>query len=284
MLFRSITAFMFIMGAVTIFSSCQKEQVRTGTTQYDRVVTSQEQRAAEELMEDLPNFAVYNEEENKLYTFDPKTRDFSFSTPNSDWNFSNQDGVEYVSNGNQGWVIIPVFNFGANSGGTIVAGNSVLDVDYTFCFSASEEALGLDLFGYGGDLTGVSVVVGIAGNFEALMDGDVDEDADFTDFFHGFAAYYVYANEAQGSYDILNWFDNVDEDVDTLAEQGFAYVIDWIGPGIYFSSDGTLNVSGGSITFNGEYLGITDFALDFEDDEDGFDFGYVSGFGTLGCN
>ena len=66
MLFRSITAFMFIMGAVTIFSSCQKEQVRTGTTQYDRVVTSQEQRAAEELMEDLPNFAVYNEEENKL--------------------------------------------------------------------------------------------------------------------------------------------------------------------------------------------------------------------------
>ena len=159
-----------------------------------------------------------------------------------------------------------------------------MDIDFTFCFAASDEALGLDLFDFGGDISGVSTVIGIGGDFEALANGDVDEDADFTDFFDGFAAYIVYANEAQGTYEVLNWLNDLDEDPDFLEDKGFGYVFDFQNEGLYFSSDGALSVQGGDITFNGEYLAITDFIFSFGEDDDDISFDYVSGYGTLGCN
>ncbi|MDP4588750.1 MAG: hypothetical protein NWS86_11285, partial [Flavobacteriales bacterium] len=211
---------------------------------------------------------------------------FDFSQPSDGWDFSNSDEVQYVTDDNGGLLIIPVFAFGGNTGGgTIVAGNSALNVDYTFCFSASEEALGLDLFDFGGDFNGISGVIGIAGDFDALANDEIDEDADFTDFFQGFAAYFVYDDEASGSYNVLNWLEDLEDEEADNDETAFAYVIDFVEPGIYFSADGQLTVSGGQIAFNGEYLAITDFFLDFGDEEEGdLSFDYVSGFGALGCN
>ena len=270
------------LAAIILFAaSCQKAE-ETGTFYPRQDVTAQEKRAAEDLMENLPEFVFWNPETNEAYKFDINNRNFSFATPNDGWNYSGTEEIIYVED--EGLVVITVPSFGANTGGTIIAGSSALDVDYTFCFSASDEALGLDLFDFGGELSGVSVVLGIAGDFEALMEGEVDEDADFFDIFHGFAMYVVYADTAQGTYEILNWLDEIDEEPDNLADKGFSYVIDFAGEGLYFSSDGTLTVSGGSVTFNGEYLAITDFLLDFGDDDDDLSFGYVSGYGTLGCN
>lgn len=283
MQFKLVHQLFFLAGILIFAASCKKAE--TNGVVYTKTVSDHEKRAAMELMNNMPDVIYYDQVHDKAYKFDIQNRDFSFATPNDGWNFSGPTGeIIYAEDGS--YVVITSPQFGSNSGGgTIIAGNSALDIDYTFCFSASDEALGLDLFDFGGEISGVSTVIGIGGDFEALMDGDVDEDADFTDFFHGFAAYIVYANEAQGTYEVLNWLNDLDEDPDFLDDKGFGYVFDFQNEGLYFSSDGTLSVQGGDITFNGEYLAITDFILSFGEDEDeDISFDYVSGYGTLGCN
>lgn len=274
-------------GLILFAAGCKKAELDENRSfqANSKTVSAEDQRTAMELLERVPTIGFWDVENGNLYKFNTQTRDFDFSQPSDGWDFSNSEDVQYVTDNNGGLLIIPVFSFGGNTGGgTIVAGNSALNVDYTFCFSASEEALGLDLFDFGGDFNGISGVIGIAGDFEALADGDVDEDADFTDFFQGFAAYMVYDDEASGSYNVLNWLEDLeDEDVDN-DEAAFAYVIDFVEPGIYFSADGQLSVSGGTINFDGEYLAITDFLLDFDEEEGDLAFDYVSGFGALGCN
>lgn len=274
-------------GLILFAAGCKKAELDENRSfqANSKTVSAEEQRTAMELLERVPTIGFWDVENGNLYKFNTQTRDFDFSQPSDGWDFSNSEDVQYVTDNNGGLLIIPVFSFGGNTGGgTIVAGNSALNVDYTFCFSASEEALGLDLFDFGGDFNGISGVIGIAGDFEALADGDVDEDADFTDFFQGFAAYMVYDDEASGSYNVLNWLEDLDDEDADNDEAAFAYVIDFVEPGIYFSADGQLSVSGGTINFDGEYLAITDFLLDFDDEEGDLSFDYVSGFGALGCN
>lgn len=271
---------------ILLASGCKKEQVTDVSYHHlNKTVSIEDQRAAERMREKMPEIGVWDNDRGLLYKFNLQTREFDFSTPNDGWNFSNSNDVEFVEYPQGGGiVVIPLASFGANTGGTVIAGSSALDVNYTFCFSASDEALGLDLFDYGGDFDGVSLVLGIAGDFDALAEGDVDDDSDFTDFFQGFAMYIVYDDEAQGSYEVLNWLNDLEEDPDYLADHCFSYVLDFTGGGgLYFSSEGTVNVSGGSMTYSGEYLAFENFIFDLDEEEDPT-FGYVSGYGTLGCN
>jgi hypothetical protein len=275
-----------LIAALVFLGSCTKEEVGGGgymATSATKTLDSDDIRMARQMMERMPEIGVWNEERGVLYKFNLQTREFSFADPNPGWNFSNNDGPTYIEGDNGGILIIPSWSFGGNTGGTVVAGSSAINIDFTFCFSASDEALGLDLFDYGGNFDGISMVLGIGGDFEALAEGNVDEDADFTDFFHGYALYFVYDNEASGSYDILNWLEDLEEDEDFLDGNGFSYVIDFQNFNLYFSADGTLNVSGGEMTFNGEYLGILEL-LESLDDEDEVDVELVPGFGTMGCN
>lgn len=237
------------------------------------------------LMHNMPDIGIYDERTDRILTFNPGSRNFSFSSPNPGWNYSNSSGPVFVPASEGGGVlIIPAFSFGANTGGTVVAGSTALDINYTFCFSASDEALGLDLFDFGGDFTGVSIVLGIAGDFEALADGDVEgEGGDFGDWFQGMAMYVVYANEASGSYSILNWLEDIDEDPDDLADKGFSWVVDFQNFNLYFSANGDLSVSGGEMNFSGEYLGLAELFEELDDDGD-LEFNLVPGFGTMGCN
>lgn len=274
-----------LFAVITLAASCGK-QATEGTGYYPREIKVEDAdlRMAQEMANNLPEIGIYNEETETIYRFNLQTRDFSFADANDGWNFSNSDGPVFVESPEGGGVlIIPSFSFGANSGGTVVAGSSAIDIDYTFCFSASDEALGLDLFDYGGNLDGISLVLGIGGDFEALMDDEFDEDADFSDFFHGYAMYFVYDNEASGTYEILNWLDDIEGDLDDLDQKGFSYVLDFQNFNLYFSADGTLNVSGGEMSFTGEYLGLLEIFESLEEDED-VDFDLVSGFGTMGCN
>jgi hypothetical protein len=275
--------FLAIAAGLLIFASCSKEQLGTNPNGPQTSLSLEQQRQVEQMMGNLPEIGVWNEERGQLYKFNLQSREFSFADPNDGWNFSNSEGPEfYQYEGGGGILVIPSYSFGANTGGTVVAGESALDITYTFCFSASDEALGLDLFDFGGNFDGISMVLGIAGDFEALVEGDVDENADFTDFFQGFALYFVYDNEAQGSYDILSWFDNLEDDLDNLNQKGFGYLIDFVNFSLYFTSEGTLNVSGGTINFTGEYFGIMEILDSLEGDD--IDFDFVPGFGAMGCS
>lgn len=275
--------------AIIALAGCSKQESTSASGVSNAVIsnksdlTVEQQRKVEQLVSNMPDIGVLSEDGETLYRFNPNTREFSFGAPNDGWNFSTAEGPVFVpADQGGGILIIPAFSFGGNTGGTVVAGSSALDINYTFCFSASDEALGLDLFDYGGNFDGISMVLGIAGNFEALADGDVDEDAEFTDFFQGFAMYFVYDNEASGTYDILDWFDDLENDLDDLENHGFSYVIDFVNFNLYFSAEGTLTVSGGEMSFTGEYFGILELLDSLDDEEVEFDF--VPGFGTMGCS
>ena len=274
--------------AIMALAGCAKEEYSGGGVSSvhldaNREPSTEQIRQIEEMMANMPEIGVLSDDRSTLYRFNLQTREFSFASPNDGWNFSSDDGPVFIpADGGGGILIIPAFSFGGNTGGTVVAGNSALDINYTFCFSASDEALGLDLFDYGGNFDGISMVLGIAGDFEALADGDVDEDADFTDFFQGYALYFVYDNEASGTYNILDWFENLEDDVEDLEDNGFSYVIDFVNFNLYFSTDGTLTVSGGEMSFSGEYFGILELLESLEDEE--VDFDVVPGFGTMGCS
>jgi hypothetical protein len=283
---KTVFAVVVLALSSSFFTGCKKEQVTGNMPAPGRAVTvnSDQSRMIRDMVGRVPVIRIYDEANHRFIDIDFEKRNFSFSDPNPGWNFSNSDGVvwEPASSGG-GILFIGAGVFGSNTGGTIVAGSTSLDINYTFCFAASDEALGLDLFDTGGNLSGISGVIGIAGNFEALLEGDIDDDAEFTDFFQGFAAYFVYDNEASGSYEILNWFEDLEMGLDDLDQKGFGYVFNFAQFSLYFSYSGSLNVSGGSIGFNGQYLALEnlgEFLLDFDEDPD---VSIVPGFGVMGC-
>lgn len=279
-----------LLAAGAMFS-CTKEKARVGGSA--PVTLSKEDRAME-LAHNIPVMRVVDEDRNrfidvdfnkqKLTVKDATDRDFNFGDPNPGWSFSNSNGVNYVANadGSGGVLWISAESFGGNSGGTVVAGSTTLSIDYSFCFSASSSALGLDLFDSGASLDGISGVVGIDGDFDALLGGDVDSTSSFTDYFNGFAAYFVYDNEAQGSYPILNFLDDLSSN--DLDDKGFSYVLGFQEGNFYLSDSGTLDVNGGSMTFTGEYFGLEGLFDSLFDGGEDVEFVTVSGAGSMGCN
>lgn len=288
---NTITAGMAVI-VLAFTTSCSKDEdtVRgsdNGPAQVHAIKDKDTQDQIDRIGKEITKVGIYNETMDKFIVIDPNnSKDFSFSDPNPGWNFSNSSQVEFVPAPQGGGILfIGPGSFGENAGGTVVAGNSSVNINYTFCFSASDEAIGFD-FGAGGpELDGLSVVIGIGGDFEALTTGEFEEEDDIFDFFTGIAVYIVYDNEASGNYPILNWFEDLTEDPDDLQDNGFAYVFAFQEPaGIYFSQSGSLNVSGGEISFDGVYWGITGNIFDWFDTEDEFEYVEVDGFGTMGCN
>jgi len=276
---------------VGLFSCQQKDEALTGSGSGYHVndrperLNAQQEQQVHDLIQNVSDVKIWDENRNRMYNFDVLNRDFSFSDAgDGGWNFSDNDVVWDPAPEGGGTLFISSSALGGNTGGTVVAGSSALDITYTFCFSASEEALGMDLFDYGINMDGISMVIGIAGDFEALMNDEVDEGSEFTDYFQGFAVYFVYDDEASGNYDILDWFDSLEDDVLDLSDNGFAYLLDFVEMGLYFSSDGTLNVSGGQMQFDGEYFALTSFLTSTSDEDDDYSFAFVPGFGIMGCN
>lgn len=296
---KSATA-VFAVAALLFSTGCTKED-NYGTppdssVQGSQIVDRRTQEDIKDFSERMPAISWYNSTMNKIITVDPKSeqKSFSFSDPNPGWNFSDASETYWAPAPQGGGILfIGSGSFGTNSGGgTVVAGQNSLNIASTFCFSASEEALGLDIGGFGGpDFDGISGVIGIAGDLEALSTGEFDEESNIFDYFQGMAYYVVYDNEASGNYDILNWFDNLAEEPDDLGGNGFSWVYsfsesEWA---LYFSQNGSLNVSGGSMNFEGNYFGLI---LDIDDifSENGgdiVDLEFVQnqfGIGQMGCN
>ncbi|MFK7755537.1 MAG: hypothetical protein AB8B53_01255 [Flavobacteriales bacterium] len=277
-----------ILCAITaaLITSCTKEAPQAGLYGTPIDMDKYKKRALE-LVEEIPDIGVYDRVNDRMIMVNFNTKSFSFADPNSGWNFSDDDDLTYVDNPEGGGILyVGSSSLGGNTGGTLVMGTSTLDITYTFCVSVANEALGLDVFfDNESDFDGFSIVMGIAGDFEALENGDIDEDSNFYDYFQGIAWYYIYDNEAQGNYDVVDWFDNFDqEDYSGFGDKGFACAIDFQDFDVYFSVDGTITVSGGSMNFNGSYFGLLNLADSFfGDDIDQVDAEIVDGFGIMGC-
>lgn len=275
--------------AAGLLVSCSKENINGGVKPVKSEITDKGTRdAMKEMADKLPAIGIYNHTMDKVIVFDhkdPHAKNFTFVNPGPGFNYASSNGGQWVYTDQGEFYVITEPSAGLGSGGgTVVCGNTSLDIDIAFCFSYDEEATGLDLFDFG-DISDVAGVVGIAGDFEALMSEDFsEEDADPFDYFEGFAYYLVYAENLQNdSYEVLNWFEDLDQDPEELDGFGFAFVIAFQQEGIYMSSEGDLTVNGASIGFNGSYFGIEDFFGFYEGEDDEPSFVEVPGFGTMGC-
>lgn len=283
--------------ALVIITSCKKSNMGPGgsgskiTDQNEQTVQQLAQRA----MDKISEIKIVKETDgNKINgkvigTINMRSGGFTFADGNEGFNFSSSNGVEYVSTSGGGILFISAGSFGGNAaGGTVQAGTSSLQINYTFCMSADDSSMNLNFFGP--SFTGVSMVLGISGNFEDILNGTAT-DSTIMDAFNGMAMYVIYSDEASGNYPIVNWIANADSINnsdnlgDLFANKGFAWVLDFKKPGIYFSSEGELNVSGGSIGFTGKYLAILpEEGKDFFDLGGDIEFQEVDGLGVMGCN
>lgn len=278
-----------------LFSSCTKEETtarsQASTSPKTITLNEEQQRTVETAASRIPTIRLYNEVQNKFIDFNVGSRDYVFTDPDEGFSFTDpdQNGVMLYSDGEASYVVfsVGVGVAGQGGGGIVVAGNTALNMDVTICVSLEEVADGdgmTDIFdtGFGWDEFGA--VIGIAGDFEGLADANYDsEDFDPFEFFHGYAAYYVLSDDLSGSHDVFDWLEATgEEDYDDLAT---SFVMDFQNEALYFATDGTVTVSGGTMTFNGEYLALEDFFLDFFDESGAEpEVSVVSGYGSMGCN
>jgi hypothetical protein len=289
---RAMAAGALAFGAV-VFTGCQKEEItnKVGNPMAGSkkvTLTEAQIRQVREISAKIPMVRLHDEVNGRYMDIN------IYERWNRDWTFANPyEGAEYSESGS--WVSadgeeMVVFSVnattsGAGGGGTVVAGNTTLNIDYAFCFNIDVQAVGLDLFDFGGSFDGVSGVIGIAGDFEALANDELGEEPDFEDFFEGFAAYIVYDSQANGTYEVLDWFEDLEGGSDDLADNAFSYVLDWSNFGLYFSSAGTITASGASLNFQGEYLSLLDFVLTLDEEgEEEMEAEFVEGLGQMGCN
>lgn len=271
-----------------MLTGCTKEPAAR-PLQVDRITDLSLQQRLLDKAARLPAIGIYNRTMEKVIVFRHNvdgSRSFNFvDPPGTGINFASSNGGQWLWSESQGMMILtePSAGLGAG-GGTVVAGNASLDIGLAVCFSIDDEAVGMDLFDTGvGDVAGV---IGIAGDFDALINGDFTSGEDeIFDFFHGFAYYLVYADQLSNtSYEVLNWVEDLDQPEAELEDFGFSFVVSFQnGGGIYISKEGELTVNGGSIGFNGNYYAIEGVEF-FENGEEDADFSVVPGFGTMGCN
>ncbi|HMN05857.1 MAG TPA: hypothetical protein PKD45_09030 [Flavobacteriales bacterium] len=273
-----------------LFTACSKEPVNN-PGQLGTHVTQTEKQKIQEMLGKLPSVGIYNRTMDKILVFkrNGDGRSFSFTTaPSNGINFASSNGGQWVWTEDGGMVILtePAAGFGGG-GGMVVAGNSMLNIDIAVCFSVGEEAMGGGLFGP--DMGEVAGVIGISGDIEALANGDFDENEDdIFDYFHGFAYYFVYTDHLNnGSYEVMNWLEELgsdDEEEPEFHDVSFAFVVDLQGENgaVYISKDGNINISGGTMEFNGNYYGLTGVGF-FDGEGEVEDVTVVSGYGAMGC-
>lgn len=293
--FKLIAATLTV-GAALAFTGCSKdEEVRTGkATRSTGSVTlsNAEVRDLAEAVKRVPKLRFYNPNTNQFIDMDFGTRDYEFADPEDGFSFSDPDanGTMFYTDNDGSYIVFSVGGGSSTSdgSGTVVAGETVLNMDYVICLSAEQiEADGEspDIFETGFEWDEFGIVLGFSGDFEALAEADTEsEDFDPFEFFNGYAAYYVLSNELVGNYEIFDWF--AFEDGDTSAEDfAFAFVMDFSNLNLYFANGGNLNVSSNSMNFNGTYLVLSDFFDAFLDGEETEDptFEEVSGYGEMGC-
>ena len=221
----------------------------------------------------------FDEKNNRHVDFDVRKRTVSF---NKVWSFANpQPNTIYASGG--GFVIYLSSSSASWGYGTpthtVNAGSTTLQVQ-TICLAVDASAYAAMFAGQTGQLpyTGISVVMGLDADFSLLANSS---STNFGNYFSGLAYYLVYDSPASGSYNAIDW-----TNLTTLFpnQQGFAMVFSFDTQNnfgaFYFSKDGQFNVSGGDISFNGNYWGIE---IDFMNINPNLSYNTYAGSGTMGC-
>lgn len=264
-----------------LFTSCNKDDSDTGVSQEIPKST------LTKIAKSIPKVKLADNSDKRTFvdnqgvTYVDNGDGFTFANSNGP-TFSTSSGLVFSEEAGRPVAVLDPSSSGLGGGGTVVAGETSLDIDIAVCFGADEEGLGIGPdFGF----DGVSAVFGISGDFESLLNEDQSDDSDPEDFFDGFAAYMIFDDNADGTYDVLN-LDELEAEEEPTGIS-FAYVLDAKKGIMYISKSGKLTVSGGSISFSGDY-----YVLDFSSlDEDSDDFEslednwkVVSGFGQMGCD
>jgi len=290
-----------VTGSVIFLTGCTKDSVETTTgltpsnVEVKKVkLNSDQSRDVQEMYAKMPKLRYWDDAHSRFIEMNPETRDLVFVDPDAGFNFDDPDGngamVYTDGDGNYLVVSAGIGVAGQGGGGIVVAGSSTLNMDVTVCLSADAVAEG-DGYGnlFGGDTgwSNFSAVFGISGDFEGLADADTESsDFDPFEYLHGFAEYFVFSDDVNGSHEVFDWMeDDGTEDLDDLAS---SFVMDFSNFNLYFASGGSIDVSGGTMNFSGTYLEITDLFESFlEDDglgDDEPEVNEVSGFGSMGCN
>ncbi|MBX2982091.1 MAG: hypothetical protein KF843_05450 [Flavobacteriales bacterium] len=274
---------------VLVTTSCNKESVTMPNPASGTSITDMNlRRQIWDMGQKVPSVGIYNRTMNEILVFTSAkdgSRSFSFTTAPADGiNFATSNGGQWVWTEDGGMVVLtgPQAGLGAG-GGLISAGNTTLDINIAVCFAVGEDALGGGLFGP--DMGEVAGVIGISGDIDALMNGDFSEDEDPFQFFHGFAYYFVYADQlSDTSYDVLNWVEDLDQPEDELENFSFAFIISFQNDGgIYLSKEGSINVSGGTMEFNGQYYAVEGVGFFDDTQEEDASYSVVNGYGAMGC-
>lgn len=267
-----------VLSVATLYYSCSKENQGPAAT---APVANKPQIIGQgkDLADKVSRIRIVSADGKRIGSM-TQSGGFSFSEPHDGFAFSSPTGVQYVSDPNGGYLYITAAAFTGGGGGLVTAGNTQLDINFTLCLSADDSTGGF----FGPAFSGASMIIGISGDLEAMMNAGDDSTTSIADFFHGIAIYAVFDSPASGDYDIMNFIE--DQDTTAFEGKGFALAIDFKDLAVYFSKEGTLNVDGGSIGFSGKYYAIkpeegSDNPFDLGDDAEVQE---VDGLGTMSCN
>lgn len=276
-LMLAFTLVVLTLGMLT-YTSCKKEGVSGGKPNRKELSANQKQQILDAI-NSIPEIKVKAGKYGFTLPKTLKDGGFNFSESSSGNDFATSSNIEWVETSEGNYMVVSTDNTNANAGGMVVAGETTLDINMAICFSSASEGGGF--FGDVDSSFGFSMVLGIAGDFEALLSGEVEEDADITEYIYGFAMYVVYEDQASGSYEVIDF---TAPDLEDFESKGVSMIMDFRGAKIYISSEGNLTVGTNTISFNGNYFTADfDFANDSTSSDSEPDFEEVSGFGTMGC-
>lgn len=272
---------LFLLVSIILFAiSCTKYGTADKKNENTITLSQNQFNALEERMSSMPlTIRYFDEEKNRYVDFDVRKRTV---TINKSWSFANpQPNTIY---GSGGGLVVYVSSSSSNLGygtptHTINAGSTTLNVQ-TLCLAVDASAYAAMFAGQTGQLpyTGISVVMGLDADFSLLANAS---NTNFGNYFRGLAYYLVYDSPANGSYNVIDWT-TITSNFPT--QLGFAMVFSFdlqnnFGA-FYFSKDGQLTVSGGDISFSGNYWGIE---TNFNNVNPGLTFNSYPGSGTMGC-
>ena len=276
------------IGAMLLISSCSKKEgmhgsdpATSGTNQMNASMESK----IRTIVANIPHVKEQNSSSMRKGVADKIQSGWDFSSPDHGMGYSTTSGFLYSSSLNT--LVLSGGTGGGSAGGTVVAGASSMDMNYTFCYSSGDQILGLNVFGTGAPSTGVSAIIGVSGDFSKLASNS--STTDLLNAFNGMAFYIVYDGTASGSYDVVDWTDpsvHLDS-IQDLNKKAFAFVMDFKNGRLFLSSSGQINVSGGSMSFNGQYFQVTGFLNsngDFNLNGGNLTYSIVPGFGAMMCN
>ncbi len=266
--------------SVFVLNSCNKFNEVNAPITEEKKLSKEEYKNLENKMNTLPMIIKYYDEKNDQYfDFDVRNRTVSV---NKIWSFANPEPNTIYASG--GGLVVYISSSSTNWGygsptHTITAGSTTLNVQ-TLCLAVDASAYATMFAGQTGSLPfdGISVVMGLDADFSLLANAS---SSNFGNYFRGLAYYLVYDSPANGAYDVIDWTNYTGLFPNQL---GFAMMFSFdlqnnFGA-FYFSQDGQLNVSGGDISFNGNYWGIE---TDFGSINPSLTYGTYSGSGTMGC-